>query len=88
MNDPNLITLSLSAFVAVLVVLSVLALVIRALAFVFRAPPVAARGPDPAAATTSAGDAALVAAIHATLAQHRPGYRVTRIEERTTRGAS
>jgi hypothetical protein len=34
--EPNLVSLSLSAFVAVVVLLSVLALVIRGLAFVFR----------------------------------------------------
>jgi Na+-transporting methylmalonyl-CoA/oxaloacetate decarboxylase gamma subunit len=95
LTDPNLVTLSLSAFLAVLVVLSFLALVIRGLAFVFRergpaataAGAAAPTGAAPADAHTTV-DAALVAALQATLARQHPGHRVTRIEERPTRGAS
>ena len=94
MNDPNLVTLSLSAFLAVLIVLSVLALVIRGLTIVFH--PSAAPPPTPEAgggdaaheARSSVLDAALVAALEATLAQQHPGHRVTRIEESTMRRAS
>ena len=96
LTDPNLVTLSLSAFLAVLVVLSFLALVIRGLAFVFRERGPAATAPGSAASPTAAApadahstvDAALVAALQATLARQHPGHRVTRIEERPTRGAS
>lgn len=74
MNEPNLVSLSLSAFLAVLLLLSLLALAIRALAFLFRD-------------RTTAIDAALVAALHATVHQQRPGYRITRVEE-TQAGSS
>ncbi len=77
MADPNLVSLSLSAFLAVIVVLSFLALVIRLLAFAFR-ERLAAPAP---AATEGASDPALVAALHAALQWHRPGYRITRIDE-------
>lgn len=77
MADPNLVSLSLSAFLAVMVVLSFLALVIRVLAFAFRVP-VAAPAP---AATEGPSDPALVAALHAALQSHRPGYRITRVDE-------
>ena len=90
MHDPNLVTVSLSAFLAVLVVLALLALVIRALTLVFPGAPAPVATPAPRAPATGAGtgDAALVAALHAALARHRPGQRITHIEERTTRGAS
>lgn len=95
MIEPNLVSLSLSAFVAVLVVLSFLAIAIRFLAFVFRErePAVAATAVTApvhptAAAEGSGGDAALVAALHAVIARHRPDARVVRIDETTPRRAS
>jgi Na+-transporting methylmalonyl-CoA/oxaloacetate decarboxylase gamma subunit len=93
MSDPNLVTLSLSAFLAVLVVLSFLALVIRGLAFVFHErAPVATAGPTRTAAaprdTHATVDAALVAALQATLVRRHPGHRITHIEERPMRGPS
>jgi len=74
MNEPNLVSLSLSAFVAVLLLLSLLALAIRALALLFRD-------------RTTEIDAALVAALQATVHQQLPGYRITRVEE-TRAGSS
>jgi hypothetical protein len=84
MTDPNLVSLSFSAFLAVIVVLSVLALVIRLLAFAFR-ERLALQTP---ASTAGATDPALVAALHAALQWHRPGYRVTRIDETSAQGPS
>ncbi len=72
MNEPNLVSLSLSAFAAVLILLSVLALVIRGLAYAF-----AERAP-------SGADSALVAALQASVYQQLPGYRITKVEETTT----
>jgi hypothetical protein len=83
MTDPNLVSLSFSAFLAVIVVLSFLALVIRVLALAFR-EPLAAQAP----AAAGAADPALVAALHAALQWHEPGYRVTRIDETTPREPS
>jgi hypothetical protein len=74
MNDPNLVSLSLSAFVAVLLLLSLLALVIAALARLFRERP-------------QHDEAALLAALQATVSQQLPGYRITRVEE-TRAGSS
>ena len=74
MNEPNLVSLSLSAFLAVLLLLSLLALAIRALALLFRD-------------RTTEIDAALVAALQATVHQQLPGYRITRVEE-TRAGSS
>jgi hypothetical protein len=68
MTEPNLALLSLSAFAAVLLLLSLLALVIHALALVFRE-------------RTPTSDAALLAALHAVVQQQRPGYRITVVEE-------
>ena len=91
MHEPNLVSLSLSAFVAVVVVLSFLAIAIRLLAFVFRergatsAPPAHRPGDVD---TGTAGDAALVAALHAVIARQRPGARILRIDETTPRRAS
>jgi hypothetical protein len=95
--EPNLVSLSLSAFVAVVVLLSVLALVIRGLAIVFRD---AAATAEAAATVTDAGmrpggappvgappvgaprlDAPLVAALQAALARSHPQHRIVRIEE-------
>ncbi|TVR92640.1 MAG: hypothetical protein EA416_06780 [Trueperaceae bacterium] len=84
MTDPNLFSLSFSAFLAVIVVLSVLALVIRFLAFAFRERLVA----QAPAAAEGASDPALIAALHAALQWHRPGYRVTRIDETSAREPS
>jgi hypothetical protein len=72
-TEPGLLTLSLSAFTAVLVLLGALALVIRLLTSLFPgAPPIA--------------DAAVVAAIQAAVHQSLPGHRVTRIEALPERG--
>ena len=91
MFEPNLVSLSLSAFLAVIVVLSFLAVAIRFLAFVFREPASTTVAPAqrPAdAAMDAAGDAALVAALHAVIARQRPGARILRIDETTPRRAS
>ena len=94
MHEPNLVSLSLSAFLAVLVVLSFLAIAIRLLAFVFRERAATSAAPahppaDVAAGVASdAGDAALIAALHAVIARQRPGARVLRIDETTPRRAS
>ena len=100
MHEPNLVSLSLSAFLAVLVVLSFLAIAIRLLAFVFREraatsaapahPPadVAAGAAGAAGVASDAGDAALIAALHAVIARQRPGARVLHIDETTPRRAS
>ncbi len=74
MIDVNLVSLSLSAFLAVLVLLSLLALVIRALAYLFRERTVQI-------------DASLIAALQATVSQQLPEYRITRVEE-TRAGSS
>jgi hypothetical protein len=69
MTDPNLVSLSLSAFAAVLLLLvSLLALVIRS------ARPRLPRAP-------AGDDAALVAALHAAVSQQQPGLPHHRIEE-------
>ncbi len=74
MNDPNLVSLSLSAFLAVLILLSFLALVIRVLGHVFREQ-------------SGQIDASLVAALQATVQEQMPGYQITRVEE-TRAGSS
>jgi hypothetical protein len=66
--EPNLLTLCGTAFLAVFVLLALLALVIRLITWFF---------PERAAMD----DAALVAAISAAMATVVPGGRVTRIEE-------
>jgi hypothetical protein len=71
MAEPNLAWMSVSAFVAVLTLLSLLALAIRALTWLFREVP---------AATI---DAPLVAALEAAVRQARPGYGITHVEEIT-----
>lgn len=73
MTQPGLLTLSLSAFTAVLVLLGALALVIRLLTSLFPGAPPSA-------------DAAVVAAIQSAVHQSLPGHRVTRIEELRERG--
>jgi hypothetical protein len=81
MNEPELWSLSLQAFAAVLVVLGLLAAAVRALTFLFRPPP-----PDPsvAAAPRAGGDATdpfVLAAIHAAARQVDPDAVVVRIDE-------
>jgi Na+-transporting methylmalonyl-CoA/oxaloacetate decarboxylase gamma subunit len=95
MNEPNLVSLTLSAFVAVLAVLSFLAVVIHVLAYVFRARSPAGAASAPAATTDRAhapraahgseDDAALMAALHAVIARRRPGECIVRIDETTAR---
>lgn len=84
MDEPNLVSISLSAFMAVLVLLSFLALVIRGIAYLFqeRSPAVAVlTTPEPSA---RAGDPALLAALHAAARQRFPDHRITTVEETTT----
>jgi Na+-transporting methylmalonyl-CoA/oxaloacetate decarboxylase gamma subunit len=84
-NEPALWMLSINAFGAVLVLLSLLAVAVWTLTVVF-APspaPVAVANPVPAPPdpSASAEDAAVIAAIHATVRQALPGGVVSRIEE-------
>jgi hypothetical protein len=68
MTEPDLFVISVTAFLAVLVLLSVLAGIIRVLTALFPEP---AAGPDDA----------LIAAVHTAAARAHPGMRVTNIEE-------
>lgn len=68
MEDINLYIICFNAFVAVLALLSILALAMRVLIVLF---PAARSGSDPA----------LVAAISGAAASVMPGARVTRMEE-------
>ena len=84
MNEPALWMMSINAFVAVLGLLSLLAGAVWLLTIVFAPPPAAAADPGPGAAASDAmgrGDAAVIAAIHATVLQLMPGGVVARIEE-------
>jgi hypothetical protein len=78
MNEQNLLIICLSAFAAVLVLLSVLALAMRALIAVFPAP--AQPGAAGVAPVAGAGDPALAAAIAMTARALFPGAQLTRIE--------
>jgi Na+-transporting methylmalonyl-CoA/oxaloacetate decarboxylase gamma subunit len=90
-NEPALWMLSINAFGAVLVLLSLLAVAVWTLTVVFVPPPapVPVAGPDAAApgqgapgpASPRPEDAAVIAAIHATVRQVLPGGVVSRIEE-------
>jgi Na+-transporting methylmalonyl-CoA/oxaloacetate decarboxylase gamma subunit len=83
-TEPNLFSLSLSAFVAVLMLLSLVALVIKGLALVFRERQSAEAGEAmsvPVVPPPSQVDAPLVAALHAALAHSHPHHRIVRIEE-------
>jgi len=81
-NEPELWMLSINAFAAVLLLLSLLAGAIALLTALFRAPAVAAPLPAPGAPDlATADDAATVAAIHAAVQRWLPGGRVVRIEE-------
>jgi hypothetical protein len=71
MPEPNLLSLSASAFAAVVGLLSLLAVAIRVLTAVFAVRPEA----------PSHVDAATVGALGAALRHAAPGYHVTRIEE-------
>jgi hypothetical protein len=82
MNEPSLLVMCLNAFVAVLVLLSVLALVMRLLLIVFPASGAAVtagHGGD----AHGGGDPALAAAISVAAQMVVPGARVTRIEEQS-----
>ena len=68
MNSPDLLVICLSAFVAVFVLLSFLAVVMRALISVY---PEKVGGVDPAT----------IAAVTAAAAYAFPGTRVTKVEE-------
>lgn len=82
MDEPNLVSISLSAFTAVLVLLSFLALVIRGIAYLFQERSL----PAGTALTPGAraGDPALLAALHAAAHQRFPDHRITTVEETTT----
>ncbi|MEX2471976.1 MAG: hypothetical protein WEA34_07350 [Gemmatimonadota bacterium] len=67
MNEPSLLLVCAAAFMAVLVLLSVLAGMIRALTALFPAP--------------EASDTALVAAITSAVSRVHPGMAVTNIQE-------
>jgi hypothetical protein len=69
MNEPNLLILSLTAFLAVFAVLGALAALIRALTSVF---PV----------VVEESDSPLLAAIATAASAAYPGTRVTNVEER------
>ncbi len=71
MPEPNLLSLSASAFAAVVLLLSLLALAIRVLTAVFAVRPEA----------TFHVDAATVGALGAAVQRAVPGYHITRIEE-------
>lgn len=91
MTEPALWTLSLQAFSAVIVVLTLLAGAVRLLTIVFHAPtpapaaaPVAApvAAPAPGRAEDAGGsDAFVLAAIHTAVQRAHPGARVTRVDE-------
>jgi hypothetical protein len=66
--EPSLVTICLTAFTVVFVVLALLALAMHLIALAF---------PERPAST----DAALVAAVSSTVAAILPGARVTRVEE-------
>lgn len=68
MTEPSLLTICIAAFIAVIVILSLMAVIIRILTALF---PVV-DGPDPA----------VVAAISAAAARVYPGTKVTNIQER------
>ena len=83
MNEPSLLVMCLNAFVAVLVLLSVLALVMRLLLIVFPANGAAATAGRGGDAHGGAADPALAAAISVAAQIVAPGARVTRIEEQS-----
>jgi hypothetical protein len=68
MNEPNLLTISVIAFIAVFTLLSVLAVVMHALTLLF---------PEKA----DEYDAALLSAVVTAAAAAYPGLRVTHVEE-------
>lgn len=78
MNEQNLLIICLSAFAAVLLLLSLLAFFMRALTAVF--PAAAQPGPTGATTATGAADPALAAAIAMTARALFPGAQLTRIE--------
>jgi hypothetical protein len=82
-NEPALWMMSINAFAAVLGLLSLLAGAVWLLTIVFAPPPAApSQGPGVAApAAAGLEDAAVIAAIHATVMQLMPGGAVSRIEE-------
>jgi hypothetical protein len=67
-NDPSLLVICATAFVAVMLLLSLLAGVIQILMILF---PEEDKGADPA----------LLAAVHTAAAAAHPGHRVTSVEE-------
>jgi len=84
MNEPNLLVICLSAFVAVTFLLGGLAGVIRLLTMVFPAPPASAPSggsPPGGSGAGSEAEGAVVAAISAAAAATYPHLRVTGIQE-------
>lgn len=99
MTEPALWLLSLQAFAAVAVLLTLLTVAVQALTWLFRVQPDTAPAASPSTPTPGSGarangrsgvasDAALVAAVHAAIQRVRPGARVVRIEEVPSRGPS
>jgi predicted lipid-binding transport protein (Tim44 family) len=79
MTEPDLLVVSVTAFFAVMILLSLLAGMIRLLMVLF---PHREEEPAPARAAAVRGpDAAVLAAIHAAAAAAYPDMNVTRIEE-------
>jgi Na+-transporting methylmalonyl-CoA/oxaloacetate decarboxylase gamma subunit len=80
MTEPDLLVVSITAFFAVMILLSLLAGMIRLLMVLF---PHREEEPAPAraAAAVRGPDAAVLAAIHTAAAAAYPDMNVTRIEE-------
>jgi hypothetical protein len=80
-NQPELWSLSLQAFGAVLVVLGLLAAAVRALTALFPPPPVEPSAPAAPPAGGGASDPFVLAAIHAAARQVAPDAVVVRVDE-------
>lgn len=81
MSQPELWSLSLQAFAAVLVVLGLLAAAVRALTAVFPPPGVAPAVPAAPHADGDASDPFVLAAIHAAARQVAPDAVVVQVAE-------
>ena len=87
MNQPELWTLSLQAFAAVIVVLGLLAAAVRLLTAVFRAaepaavPAAADAVPAPAAGPGATPDPFVLAAVQAAARQVAPDAVIVRVDE-------
>lgn len=81
MSQPELWSLSLQAFGAVLVVLGLLAAAVRALTATFRPPPAPPPVPATPRASGEASDPFVLAAIHAAARQVAPDAVVVQVAE-------